>query len=160
MPAVDRTAARILLALDRDPMATTVALAEGLGLARNTVQSRYRRIETDGTLSPPSVRVRPERLGRPLLAFVTLEISQSEGASTLEEIAAVPEVCEVHAITGDADLLVRVVARDSTDLYRVTQTLLGCTGVVRSNTALSMVELVPLRTAPLLRAIAEADDPD
>jgi DNA-binding Lrp family transcriptional regulator len=155
--SVDRIAARILLALDRDALATTVALADGLGLARNTVQSRHRRIEADGTLAPPSVRVRPDRLGRPLLAFVTLEISQAEGRSTLEELAAVPEVCEVHAITGDADLLVRIVARDSTDLYRVTQALLACTGVVRSNTALSMVELVPLRTAPLLRQIADGE---
>jgi DNA-binding Lrp family transcriptional regulator len=151
---LDRTAARVLLALDEDALATTVALADRLGLARNTVQSRQRNIETDGTLAPPSVRVRPDRLGRPLLAFVTLEIGQTKGEGTLEEIAAIPEVCEVHAITGGADLLVRVVARDSADLYRVMQSLLACTGVVRSNTALSMVELVPLRTAPLLKEIA------
>ena len=157
MTALDRTAARIVLALDEDPLATTVALADGLGLARNTVQSRQRRIETDGTLAPPSVRVRPERLGRPLLAFVTLEVGQTEDERTLDEIAALPEVCEVHAITGDADLLVRVVARDSEDLYRVMRSLLACTGVLRSNTALSMVELVPLRTAPLLRSIAEQE---
>jgi DNA-binding Lrp family transcriptional regulator len=154
---VDRTAARILLALDEEPLATTVALAERLGLARNTVHSRQRRMETDGTLAPPSVRVRPDRLGHPLVAFVTLEISQTQGERTLQEIAAVPEVCEVHAITGGADLFVRVVARDSTDLYRVTQSLLACAGVVRSNTSVSMVELVPLRTAPLLRQIAGED---
>jgi len=154
---LDRTAARVLLALDEDPLATTVALSDRLGLARNTVQSRQRRIEADGTLAPPSVRVRPERLGRPLLAFVTLEIGQTGGETTLEEIAALPEVCEVHAITGDADLLVRVVARDSADLYRVMQSLLACAGVVRSNTALSMVELVPLRTAPLLHEIVDGD---
>jgi DNA-binding Lrp family transcriptional regulator len=154
---LDRTAARVLLALDEDPLATTVALADRLALARNTVQSRQRRIEADGTLAPPSVRVRPERLGRPLLAFVTLEIGQTGGETTLEEIAALPEVCEVHAITGDADLLVRVVARDSADLYRVMQSLLACSGVVRSNTALSMVELVPLRTAPLLQEIVDGD---
>jgi DNA-binding Lrp family transcriptional regulator len=99
--------------------------------------------------------VRPERLGRSVLAFITLEIGQVEGERTLEEIAAVPEVCEVHAITGDADLLLRVVARDSTDLYRVTRTLLGCSGVVRSSTALSMVEVVPLRMEPLLRETAQ-----
>jgi DNA-binding Lrp family transcriptional regulator len=152
--AVDPTDARILLALDEDPQATTVALADRLGLARNTVQNRHRRLETDGSLAPPSVRVRPERLGHPLVAFVTLEISQTEDARTLREIAAVPEVCEMHAITGSADLFVRVVARDSTDLYRVTQSLLACAGVVRSNTSVSMVELVPLRTAPLLRQLA------
>ncbi|MFE2040328.1 Lrp/AsnC family transcriptional regulator [Streptomyces sp. NPDC059477] len=155
MRNVDRTGARVLLALDQDPLATTVALADRLGLARNTVQNRQHRVETDGTLAPPSVRVRPERLGRPVMAFVTLEIGQVDGHRTLDEISAVPEVCEVHAITGGADLLLRVVARDSADLYRVTRALLSCSGVLRSNTMLSMVEVVPLRMAPLLREMAE-----
>ncbi|MEU9332887.1 Lrp/AsnC family transcriptional regulator [Streptomyces sp. NPDC048290] len=158
MRGVDRTGARILLALDDDPLATTVALADKLGLARNTVQNRQRRMESDGTLAAPSVRVRADRLGRPVLAFVTLEIGQVEGRRTLREISAVPEVCEVHAITGGADLLVRVVARDSEDLYRVTRALLSCSGVVRSNTMLSMVEVVRLRMAPLLRETAESDE--
>ncbi len=154
MPHLDRTDARIVLALDADPLATTVAVANRLRLARNTVQARHRRIEGDGSLAPTSVRVRPDRLGYPVLAFVTLAISQGEFQSTLDGIAAVPEVCEVHAITGDADLLLRVVARDNADLYRITSVLLGCTGVVRSNTAISMVECVPLRMAPLLNRAA------
>ncbi|MFE4667576.1 Lrp/AsnC family transcriptional regulator [Streptomyces sp. NPDC056716] len=155
MSTLDRTGARVLLALDEEPLATTVALAERLGLARNTVQSRQRRMESEGTLAPPSVRVRPERLGRPVMAFITLEIGQVGGERTLDEIAAVPEVCEVHAVTGNADLLVRVVARGSDDLYRVTRLLLSCSGVVRSNTMLSLVEVVPLRMAPLLQETAE-----
>jgi DNA-binding Lrp family transcriptional regulator len=158
---LDGTDAKIVLALDGDPLATTVAVSEKLGLARNTVQSRHRRLEGDGALGPTSVRVRPDRLGYPVLAFVTLAISQGEGQDTLAEIAAVPEVCEMHAITGDADLLLRVVARDNADLYRITSVLLGCTGVVRSNTAISMVECVPLRMAPLLnRAAADPRQPD
>lgn len=82
-------------------------------------------------------------------------ISQRERRQALAEIAAVGEVCEVHAITGDADLLLRVVARDTADLYRITSLILGCTGVPRSNTTISMVEVVPLRMRPLLRRMAD-----
>jgi hypothetical protein len=46
------------------------------------------------------------------------------------------------------------VARDSSDLYRVARTVLGCGGVVRSVTAMPMVEVVPLRREPLLRETA------
>lgn len=156
---LDQTDARLLLAIDDDPLATTVALADRLGLARNTVQTRHRRIEDDGSLAPASVRVRPDRLGYPVLAFVTLAISQDQDDTALAQVAAVPEVCEIHAITGGADLLVRVVAKDNADLYRITSELLRCTGVVRSNTAISMVEVVPLRMAPLLREAAALGQP-
>lgn len=155
MRHLDRTDARILLALDDDPLATVTALATRLNLARNTVQARLRNAEGDESLAPVSVRVRPGRLGYPVLAFITLAISQDHSERTLAEIADVPEVCEVHAITGDSDLLIRVAVRDNNDLHRVTRILVGCTGVVRSSTAISMVECVPLRMAPLLRARTE-----
>lgn len=150
MHSLDRTDARILLALDEDPLITNVGLAERLGLARNTIHARMRRLESDGALGPVSVRVRRESAGYPVLAFLTLVISQGETEQSVHEIAEVPEVCEVHAITGDGDLLVRVVARDNVDLHRVTRRLLGCSGVARSSTTISMVEEVPLRMAPVL----------
>lgn len=150
MHALDRTDAQILLALDEDPLATNVALAESLGIARNTIHARLRRLESSGALAPVSVRVRRESAGYPVLAFLTLVISQASTATAVAEIAEVPEVCEVHAITGDGDLLVRVVARDNADLHRVTRELLACAGVDRSSTAISMVEEVGLRMAPVL----------
>jgi len=44
MTAIDPLDARILLALDDDPEATTLALSRRLGIARNTVHARLRRI--------------------------------------------------------------------------------------------------------------------
>ena len=54
MRNVDALDARILLALDADPRATTIALADRLGLARNTVQARLKRLEENGRLREPS----------------------------------------------------------------------------------------------------------
>ncbi|MCF7549821.1 Lrp/AsnC family transcriptional regulator [Pseudonocardia sp. WMMC193] len=151
LTVLDRTDARILLALDDDPQATVVALAERLTLARNTVQSRIRRMEADGVLAPVSVRARHAAAGYPVLAFLTLAIDQADAERTLADIAEVPEVCEAHAITGDGDLLVRVIARDTPDLHRITLELLRCHGVARSSTAIAMVESIPFRMAPALR---------
>ncbi|MFR9801086.1 Lrp/AsnC family transcriptional regulator [Pseudonocardia sp. RS010] len=152
---LDRTDARILLALDDEPHATVVALAQRLGMARNTIQTRLRRLEAEGALSPVTVRVRPEHAGYPVLAFLTLTIDQVDADRTLADLREVPEVCEVHAVTGDGDLLVRVVARDTADLHRITREVLRCRGVVRSSTAISMVESVPMRLAPALSRLAE-----
>ena len=156
MHTLDATDARILLALDDDPQASTMALATRLGLARNTVHARLRRLEDDGTLREHSRRVDTAALGRPLLAFMTLSVSQRDAqAETAAALAAIPEVLEVLATTGDADLLARVVAVDTADLYRITELVLAAPGVERASTSIALVEVVPLRIAPLLHERAD-----
>ncbi|MFC7572966.1 Lrp/AsnC ligand binding domain-containing protein [Klenkia terrae] len=54
------------------------------------------------------------------------------------------------ATTGDADLLARVVAVDTADLYRITELVLTAPGVERASTSIALVEVVPMRLAPLL----------
>lgn len=154
MSVVDALDARILLALDDDPDATTLAIARTLGVARNTVQARLKRLAREGALRDFGQRVDPAALGYPLVAFVSLEISQSSGDAAAAGLIALPEVVEIHSTTGDADLLVKVVARDTAHLYRVTNTMLTIPGVKRSSTAISLAEVLPTRLRALLEAVA------
>ncbi len=154
METIDPLDARILLALDDDPEATTLALARSLGVARNTVHARLRRLSDGGALRSFSRRIDPAAMGHDLVAFVSIAISQSSGGSAVAGLRSVPEVVEIHAMTGEYDFLVKVVARDTPDLLRITNTMLTIEGVVRTNTAISLVEAMPLRLRPLLEAVA------
>jgi DNA-binding Lrp family transcriptional regulator len=59
-------------------------------------------------------------LGYEVTAFITLEIRQAGGHDPVaERLSAIPEVLEVHTITGAGDMLCRVVARSNADLQRV-----------------------------------------
>lgn len=149
MHAVDATDTRILRALADDPRRTVVALAQELGLSRNTVQARLSRLEQHAFLSFDR-RINPTSLGYPLLAFITVHVQQRKLASITEEIARIPEVLEGHGLTGTADLLLRVVAVDAEDLFRINGKILACDGVERTDTALAMGELIPFRLDPLL----------
>lgn len=157
MHQLDRTDARILRALDDDPHATVVALARRLDLARNTVHARLRALESSGALVPTSTRVRPQALGRPVVAFVTLTITQGDIDEITAELSRVAQVLEMHAVTGDGDILAKVVARDPADLHRITRRLLDSRSVVRTSTAMAVLELVPPRTAPLLDELATGE---
>ncbi|MEU4236242.1 Lrp/AsnC family transcriptional regulator [Actinoplanes sp. NPDC026619] len=152
MTSLDATDARILLALDDDPQATVVALADRLGLARNTVHARLRRMDS---LGPHSRRVEPEALGYPLMALVTLSISQQDRSRAAALLGGIAEVIELLSTTGDGDLLARVIARDTDDLHRVTEAILAVPGVVRTSTAIVLRRVVPLRLSPLLQRLAE-----
>ena len=150
MHNLDATDARLLLALSETPRATGMDLAQRLGLSRNTVQARLAALEARGALQPFDTRVRPAALGYPLTAFITTQVNQHELGEVGIALGAVPEVIEVHGLTGATDLLVRVVARDPDDLYRIAGVVLGIPGVERTSIALSMREMVDYRLGPLL----------
>lgn len=154
---LDTTDARLLLELVANPRATGVELAARLGLSRNTVQARLARWEASGVLGSFELRVPPRALGYRLSAFVAVVVDQHRLEAVVAELAEVPEVTEVCGLTGATDLTVRVVARDADDLYRLTGRILKIPGVVRTNMALVMQELVGPRTAPLLRRLARPD---
>ena len=150
---VDATDARILLRLADHPRATTIALADEVGIARNTVHARLARLE-QGALASFERRISPEALGYPLTAFVTAQVTQRDLAEVAAALDAIPEVLEVHGISGSFDLLIHVVAVDADDLYRVAGQILAIPGIERTNTALAMRQLVDYRITPLLRRVA------
>ena len=103
--------------------------------------------------------VDPAALGYEVTAFITLEIRQAGGHDPVaERLAAIPEVLEVHTITGAGDMLCRVVARTNADLQRVLDAIVSAEGVVRSSTLISLATQVPYRILPLVRAARRAPD--
>jgi DNA-binding Lrp family transcriptional regulator len=156
---LDATDARLVQALTDDPRATVMALSQRLGLARNTVQARLARLEGGGLLAPFESRVRPEALGYRLGAYMTVQVVQRSLEEVAAALAALPEVLEVTALSGAADLLVRVVAVDADDLWRLTEQVLAVPGVERTDTALALRRYVDHRVAPLLERAAGTGQP-
>lgn len=148
----DATDARILLALARQPRLTTVALAEELGLSRNTVQARLAALEE--VLESFERRVDPATIGYPLTAFVTAQLVQRRLDEVGDALAEIPEVLQVQGLSGETDLLISVVAVDAEDLYRIAGRILAIPGVERTSTSLVMREMVNYRISPLLRRLA------
>jgi len=152
---IDPTDARLLLALVEQPRATAVALTGQTGLSRNTVAARLAKLEHQGVLDSVERQIPPAMLGYPLTAFITTQVTQRRLDEVADALSGIPEVLQVHGISGQIDLLVHVVATDADDLYRIAGQILAIPGVERTNTALVMRELVSYRITPLLRRCAE-----
>lgn len=158
MRRLDTTDIRLLKAMTLDPRGTVVALAQNLGLSRNTVQARMSGLEERGALLPFDRRINPEALGYRLTAFITVHLHQPELPRIVEQIAEIPEVIQGYGLSGPADLLVRVVAMDAEDLFRVNGKVLAIDGVQRTETSLAMGELIPFRMDPLLEVGPRSSD--
>ena len=157
MRTLDDTDLRILAELSRTPDATTVALSQALSLSRNTVQARMTRLTAEGVFGPFERRISLTALGHPLTAFVQIHVRQQLLTRITGELADIPEVVHAHGLTGSADVLARVAARNAEDLFRIHSRILRIEGVDRADTSLAMAELVPWRTVPLIRAQLERD---
>ncbi len=152
---VDDLDARLLTLLAREPQIGVLGAARALQVARGTVQSRIDRLVADGVIETFAPSVSPAALGYPVMAFCTLSIQQRRGhEAVVEHLSGIPEVLEVHTITGDGDLFVRVVARDNADLQRVIDRAVDTGLVVRTSTVIALAELVPHRTLPLVQESA------
>jgi DNA-binding Lrp family transcriptional regulator len=151
--SIDRLDAALIELLAAQPRVGVLEASRRLRVARGTVQARLERLQERGVITGYGPEVDPAALGYEVTAFITLEIRQAGGHDPVaERLAAIPEVLEVHTITGAGDMLCRVVARTNTDLQRVLDAIVSAEGVVRSATLISLATQVPYRVLPLVRA--------
>ena len=150
---VDHLDAALIELLAAEPRVGVLEASRRLRVARGTVQARLERLQERGVITGYGPDVDPAALGYEVTAFVTLEIRQARGHDPVaERLAAIPEVLEVHTITGAGDLLCRVVARSNADLQRVIDAIVAVEGVVRSATLISLATQVSYRILPLVRS--------
>lgn len=152
-PAVDGIDAAILGLFAAEPRIGVLEASRRLRLARGTVQARLDKLAARGVVTGWGPDVDPGALGFPVTAFVTLEIAQSGHDEIGRRLAAIPEVLEVHTITGSGDLLCRVVAKSNADLQRVIDQVVSADGVGRTSTVIALATQVGHRVLPL---VAEA----
>ena len=145
-----------LVELFRDePRVGVLEASRRLGVARGTVQARLDRMQARGVITGFGPDIDPAALGFAVTAFVTLEIRQAGGHDPVAHgLAVIPEVLEVHTITGPGDMLCRVVARTNADLQRVIDAIVDVPGVVRAATVIALDAPLPYRVLPLVRAAA------
>src|SRR3954452_11288198 len=147
---MDRLDFEILRKLTDDARTGVVELSSALGVSRNTVQSRVRRLEESGLLTGYQPSVDLAQAGLAVQAFVALEINQVGMSSVVDGLAQIPQVLEVHATTGREDLLVRVATGTQAELQELVVRILAIPGVAHSSTTLALTTPLPYRVIPLL----------
>lgn len=155
-PRIDDLDARLIALLATEPRIGILECARRLGVARGTAQARLDKLTGRGVILGYGPDISPTALGFGVMAFVTLEIRQSRGHDPVaSHLQTIPEVLEVHTITGSGDLLCRIVARSNADLQRVIDLVVSYDEIVRASTIIALAEQIPYRVLPLVKAAAQ-----
>ena len=106
----------ILRILEKDARASVRKISSETGIRPSTVHSRMDRMVKRGVIEKFTVRLDPEMSGRPLTVFML--VTGSTGKYLDEAILRGDVVEEVHGITGEYDLLMKLRFRDMSEFHR------------------------------------------
>jgi Lrp/AsnC family leucine-responsive transcriptional regulator len=115
---LDKIDRAILIALQADGRATNASLAERVGLSETPCARRLKRLEADGYIEGYRAVLSRSALDLGLVAFVQVRFSVHDRKLSdrfEREIQAIPRIVSCHNVSGTADFLLQVVARDLDD---------------------------------------------
>ncbi|QIE54927.1 Lrp/AsnC family transcriptional regulator [Pikeienuella piscinae] len=127
MVEFDELDRKILRQMQRDCALPLETLGERIGLSRNAVWRRVKRLEETGVIRARVALVAPEAVGRTLQVFIAVRTSAHE-ADWLERFAKatreMEEIIGVYRMTGELDYLIRARVADIADYDALYQRLI------------------------------------
>jgi DNA-binding Lrp family transcriptional regulator len=116
---MDRTDYAILAILQEDARAPVKTIAERIGLALSSTHARIKALRDSGALRGAHAERRSERVRGRIEALFMIELAKHERGTVdafMDALTDVPEVRSAFLVTGQHDVVVHVVARDTAHL--------------------------------------------
>ncbi|MEO5797032.1 MAG: Lrp/AsnC family transcriptional regulator [Rhodoferax sp.] len=152
MNELDRLDYAILGALQIDGNLSVAALAERVGLSSTPCWKRLKRLEDEGYLSGRVALVNRHKVGLPITVFVSIRTAQHDEkwlAQFAAAAAALPEIQELHRMSGDVDYLLKVVTTDIGGYDRFYKKLIQAVPLSGVSSAFSMEQIKSTTALPL-----------
>lgn len=143
MDSLDR---KIIDLLRDDGRASYAELGERIGLSASAVKRRVDRMVADGIIRGFTVMTDPEAVGHSTEAYIELFCRGIVGPQELTKILeGIPEVIEATTVTGQADALVTLRAKDTQDLERALERVRSPGQVDSTRSAIVLSRLIERR---------------
>ena len=143
----------IVQQVQMDGRATNAELAQLTGLSVSAVNDRLRRLVERGIILGWRARIDPEAVDLGLLAFMFVLVECTEfNAPFLEAAVAMPEVLELHHVTGEWSYLLKLRAAGTKAMEAIiTERIKVLPGVARTFTTIALSS--PKENGPLPVAV-------
>jgi Lrp/AsnC family leucine-responsive transcriptional regulator len=159
--ALNVTDRRIVELLQSGGRMAQVDIAREVGLAPSAVLERIRKLEARGVLRGYTALVDPKAVDLAMLAFIAVRTAEVAGEETVgRDLAAIPEVLEVHHVAGDDCFLVKIRARDAEHLGDLLKTRVGRIKGVRSTRTTIVLGTLKESTQLPFPAVPAGDEVD
>ncbi len=155
---MDRADLALLEAVQADSALSIADLAERVALSPSACHRRIKALELAGVIAGYGARLAPRKLGLTVEVFVEITlISQSREAMDRFEQAVLDfdDILECHLMSGTADYLLRVAARDLDQYDRIHRDCLArLPGVSAMRSSFSLRRIKQMHGYPVRRSAA------
>ncbi len=118
---LDEINLEILKILQRKARIPNIEVSRQIGLAPSAVLERIRKMEKQGIIDGYEVRLNAEMFNRSQVSFIHVYLSADTFNHAGKELSQIPEVQEVHYVSGNDCLLVKVRTTDTAALGMLLQ---------------------------------------
>jgi Lrp/AsnC family leucine-responsive transcriptional regulator len=118
---LDAISLEILNILQKKARIPNVEVSRQVGLAPSAVLERIRKMEKQGIIDGYEVRLNPEQFNRAQVAFVHIKTNPAMSDKVGNELSLIPEIQEVHFVSGSDCYLVKIRSADTTALGQLLQ---------------------------------------
>lgn len=136
--ALDDVDRKILTILQADGRTALSEIARRLDMGTATIHERVNGLEEEGYIREYRAVLDPELLGVDLVAFVSIKAEPGRFSEVAERLAEESAIQEIHEVTGDADLLVKVRVRERGALTDLLTDIGGYDGVEATSTKVAL----------------------
>ena len=138
---IDHIDRKILQILSENSAATATEMVPLVNLSIPAINKRIQKLQNAGVIQKFTIVVDPEKIGKPISAYILLVLQQGARMEALMEfIRSDPDILECAGVTGEYDYLLKVCSADVASLQRKINHLKKYGGVVKSHTMLSLTE--------------------
>lgn len=116
---IDEISYKILKILQEKARIPNAEVARQVELAPSAVLERIRKLEKQGYIDGYEVRLNPQRFSHSLIAFVHLQIETEKLAEIDAALQEIPEIQEIHLVTGNDGLFLKMRCADSEALGKL-----------------------------------------
>jgi Lrp/AsnC family transcriptional regulator, leucine-responsive regulatory protein len=140
---LDPTDVEIVRLLQENARLPQVEIARTVGLAPSAVLERLRKLEAKRVITGYVAQIDPCALDQRLLAFIAVRTTDRPGEGRVaNELAAIPEVLEVHHVAGEDCVMLKVRARDPQHLAQILRERLGAIAGVQHTRTTIVLETI------------------
>ena len=127
---------RITALLRADGRASLSKIADALGVARGTVQSRLERLLETGTLLGFTARVREDYDVNTVRAVMMIEVVGKATTQVIRKLRGMTEIHTLHTTNGNWDLVADIRADNLSEFDRILREIRLIDGISNSETSL------------------------
>jgi len=135
---LDEIDLKILKILQADGRTALSEIARRLEMGTATIHERVNSLEGEGYIREYRAVLDPELLHVNEVAFVAIHTTAGRSSEVAERLVEEPDVQEIHEITGDPDLLVKVRVSERSDLTTLLSELGRYDGVEGTTTNVAL----------------------